>query len=282
MSPLPTASRIFVEQYCRAVRANEAHNAARLSPGTKTWVDALQALYTRMLKVGSPVKRATMLRKAIDHVDSLKPDDGVPIRFFSHAASRSASLCLATFSAGMHPLQGVDEEGVRIVLHMLDCERNGSVDLRYGIDLAYVCKHAIGRLHERGFDLTKGQATGVLAFAGILGHLTRHSAKHFRGELCLHFGDTLLVGSLKHAGKLLHTHTGTRKIDGTFYDIRTALPADEVRNQDMLEQGRIAAHAVARWFCSERTEELERELAEMIPFLPRREDDHTLRTAVRH
>ena len=62
--------------------------------------------------------------------------------------------------------------------------------------------------------------------------------------MCLHFGDTLVVGSIKHARQLT---VDDISVDGTFYDVRTALPTDEVRNKDMLEQGHIAAHVVASW-----------------------------------
>ena len=90
------------------------------------------------------------------------------------------------------------------------------------------------------------------------------------GELCLHFGDTLVVGSLKHTMKRLG--------EGTFYDVRTALPTDEVNNQDMLEQGRSAGDGIARWFIEPPDDDST--LADRYPFLPRRSDDYTLRSAV--
>jgi hypothetical protein len=108
----------------------------------------------------------------------------------------------------------------------------------------------MGRLHERECDLTRGGATGVFAFIGALGYLTKGSEKHVAGELCLHFGNTLVVGSLKHSTQ---DADDGRKLNGTLYDVRTALPADEVSNQDMLEQGRIASHVSPRGLPTLRT-----------------------------
>jgi hypothetical protein len=41
----------------------------------------------------------------------------------------------------------------------------------------------------------------------------------------------------------MHTTDG-RDINGTLYDVRTALSADEVSNQDMLRQRRLASEVV--------------------------------------
>jgi hypothetical protein len=111
----------------------------------------------------------------------------------------------------------------------------------------------------------------------VLGLLTKHSQRHIAGELCLRVSDTLVVGSLKHS---VQYFTDGRGINGTFFDTRTTLPADEVRNSDMLEQGSIAAQVVAAWFDQPTDPENDLALADQIPFLPRREDDYTLRSAV--
>ncbi len=81
----------------------------------------------------------------------------------------------------------------------------------------------------------------MFAFIGVFGHLTRRGAKHVKGELYLHLGNTRIVGSLVHA--VMHTTDG-RDINGTLYDVRTALSADEVSNQDMLRQRRLASEVV--------------------------------------
>jgi hypothetical protein len=263
MATIPTESRIFADRYLREVRRREALHAARISPGTNAWRDALPALYARMAQSGSPTRQAAILRKATTHLISDKPEDCPHIMIGHSGASRSAFLCFATFSAGLHPLIGVAEEGINITQHLIRCDRNGSASLISDLNLAYISKHAIARLHGRELDLTGDGATGVFAFIGVLGYLTKNSEKHIAGELCLHFGDTLVVG---------------RTTNGTLYDVRTALPADEVSNQAMLEQGRIASHVVASWFADPPDDD--RTIADQIPFLPRRADDYTLRSAV--
>lgn len=275
MATIPTESRIFADRYFRDMRRLEALHAGRISPGTKTWRDALSALFEHMRNSTSPTGQATILRKATAYLYGIRPEDRAHFMIGDTGASRSALLTFATYSAGLHPLIGVDEEGIKIMQHIIRCERNGRAAAVYDIELAYISKHAIGRLHERECDLTRGGATGSLTFIGVLGLLTRDSEKHVAGELCLHLGDTLVVGSLKHPLKRLDDG---RQINGTFYDVRTVLPADEVGNQDMLEQGRIASSVVAAWFADPPDDD--RTLADQIPFLPRRADDYTLRAAV--
>jgi hypothetical protein len=113
----------------------------------------------------------------------------------------------------------------------------------------------------------------ILAYISALGYLTRNSQKHVAGELCLPGGD--VVGSLKHSRKPVDNGGS---LNSTFYDVRTALPADEVRNLEMLEQDRIASLVVIQWFANPPDDD--RPLADRIPFLPRRPDDYTLRSAV--
>jgi hypothetical protein len=109
----------------------------------------------------------------------------------------------------------------------------------------------------------------------ILGFLTHRGNKHVRGAMCLRHGEILAVGSLKQAAA---GSGDDQLVDGSFLDIRTVLPADEVRDHAMLEQGRIAEEAVVAWL-DDRTIAGAEALAERIPFLPRREDDFTLRAA---
>ena len=236
---------------------------------------ALPALYARMLRTSSPVRQATVLHQAIAYLKSIRREDIIHIMFGHTSASRSAALCLGTFTVDLHPLVGVDEHGIKIMQHFVSCHRNGGARAVSDLDLAYVSKHAIGRLHERERHLTRNGTTAMLAVAGVLGDLTRNSAKHIAGELCLHIGDTLIVGSLKHSIKPLDNGG---EANGTFYDVRTALPADEVKNQEMLEQGRTASDVVARWFTNPLADDST--LADQIPFLPRRSNNYTLRSAV--
>jgi hypothetical protein len=275
-SRIPTESQCFANRNYRAVRRLEALHADRISPGTTTWTAALAALYARLKREGSPVGQAAILRKAITYLCSVKPEDTMHIVFAHSGAARSAVLCFAAFSADEHPLEGVKEEGVSVLQHLIRCDRRGGAAVRNGIPLAYISKHAMGRLDERNCDgLTSAHLTGVFALIGMLGHLARNSEKHIEGGLCLHFGDTLIVGSMRHA--VQRTADG-QELNGTFYDVRTALPADEVRNRDMIEQGRIANHVVATWLADGLPPAAD---ADRIPFLPRRHDDYVQKSAVK-
>jgi hypothetical protein len=61
----PRLARLYSEE----VRKLEALHADRLSPGTRTWADSVEALFQRMAKVG-PVKGSRLLQKAIDYLDA--------------------------------------------------------------------------------------------------------------------------------------------------------------------------------------------------------------------
>ena len=278
MSPIPTASRIFGDRYFRDVRRLEKLHAGCIASGTATWTNAFKALLARMRLANSPVKQAAILGKAIAYLNGVAPEDLAHIMFDCSQDSRSAGMHCATFSAGLHPFKNVDEEGLSILQHVIYCDRRCRATLIGGCDLAYVSLHAMRRLHERGYDLTAVQATSIFAFIGILSFLTRGSDKHVGGQLNLHFGDVLVTGSLKHARKPMSDGS---EANGTLYDVRTVLAADEVANRDMLEQGRVAAHVVATWVEGDRNPHQVGALAEQIPFLPRREDDYTLRAVTR-
>jgi hypothetical protein len=191
------------------------------------------------------------------------------IAFYS--AKRSAQLCFAAFDPGLHPLQGVDEEGLNIIQHLVDCDRNNGGNMISNVNIAYVSKHAMSRLHERGENITANiDANDAFTSIAVLGHLARESKKHNRGELCLRLGDILFVGSMKHAPKF--TPDG-HELDGSFYDVRTSLPV-EWADQDILDQGAIAYQVVADWAAGVRSS------ADQIPFLPRR-PDYALQAATR-
>jgi hypothetical protein len=279
MAPLPTESRIFADRYRRDLKRREAVLAERIAPGTKTWSDALAALFERIDRAGSPIKRASLIQRLTEYLNDSIPD-GAHFLLDHGGGQRSAGLMFATLSAGEHPLVGVNEEGVNIVQHMVLSRRNGTITASSGADLAFISKHAIGRLHERGHNLSDMKATCVLACVGILGVLTRSSVKHIDSGLALHYDDTLIVGSLKHALQQMEGG-GERRYNGTFFDVRTALPADEVRSREMLEQGAYATRAVASWLDDRGVSKaLTQKLADTIPFLPRRED-YTSLTATR-
>jgi hypothetical protein len=275
MSTIPTESRIFADRFFRELRRLEALHAGRIAPGTKTWQDALLALHDRMGRAGSPSRQAAVLGGAITYLDGIEYDERTYIRFAAYSRSRAAGLALATFNADKHPLVGVHEQGINILAHVIYCERSGVTSLISDVNLAYVSRHAFGRMHEREPNIAHAiNVRSVLVYVGVLGYLTRASEKHVAGELCLAAGDVLVVGSLKHSLKPMDGGP----LNGTFYDVRTALPAEEVHNLEMLEQGRIASQVVTSWFTDPPDDDSK--LADQIPFLPRRPDDYTMRAAV--
>jgi hypothetical protein len=270
-SPLPTESRIFADRYRRELKRREAALAHYLSPGQTQWTEAVLDLFERIGKIGSPAKRAAELRKIAEYLNgNVASDDAAHFLLDATCKPRSAGLDLATMSAGFNPFLGVSEEGINIAHHVMYTRRNGEAFMHAEINLAFISKHAVGRLHERGVDLNNSRTTGVLACLGVLGLLTRNCRKHVAGGLCLRYRDTLIVGSLKHAMKPVAPN---RETNGTLLDVRTALDANLVNNQAMLDQGDAAAHAVITWL---KNREGEEELAELIPFMPRREDYTTL------
>jgi hypothetical protein len=269
MAPLPTTSRIFADRYRRDLKKREAAISDRIAPGTKTWGDALYAFFDRIDKAGSPIKRAAMIKRLSVYLND-NVGEGTHFILDQGGQHRSAGVLFATLSAGVHPLVGVEEEGVNIAHHYVMSRRNGAISASSGTDIAFISRHAIGRLHERGHSLTDNKASCVLACVGILGLLTRGSSKHVNGGLCLQYDDTLIVGSLKHA--LQRVGDDGRKVNGTVYDVRTALLTEEVNSQAMREQGIHATIAVAKWLDNRGIGRENEALAESIPYMPRRED----------
>jgi hypothetical protein len=277
MAPLPTASRIFADQYMRDIKRREKKFSDQISPGTNNWTAAMFAFFDKVGNTGSPIKRSQMIRQLTQDLNNTA-EHGAHFLLDYGGSNRSAGVMFATLSAGEHPLLGVDEEGVLITKHMIVTRRNGSLSVLPDVCIAYVCKHAIGRLHERGCDFDNSKASCVMACVGILGLLTRDCNKHVDGGLSIRYEDTLIVGSLKHAVKTVGYTP--KEINGTLFDVRSALPIDETTNYELLSQGHYATHAVAKWL-DYRTisREANSKLAEDIPYLPAR-DDYTTSRAV--
>ena len=277
MNPVPKWGPRLARLYSEDVRRLEALHADKLSPGAKTWEAAVEALYRRTVDAG-PVKGAKLIGKAIDYLDSVGRDERCHLMIASECRSRSACLMFTTFAAGDHPDRNVRERGLNIALHIILCSRS-LPRCGTGIPVAYISRHAMNRLYERGHDITENShATSLFAFVGVLGYLTHHSEKHRDGGLHMLFSDLLTAGSLH---RFMKTSPDGREFEEAVYDVRTVLPADEIgeRRQSLLEQGSIAADVVFEWFESEDGAD-EQELAERIPYLPRREDSYPARSAV--
>ena len=272
MTTVPRWAPRLARLYSVDVRRLEALHAARLSPGTTTWETAVEDLYLRMLKAG-PVKGSRLIRRAADYLNSIEPDETCHFVISHSIGSRTAFLMFATFSYGHHPDPAVREEGLNILLHIISAKRSGP-SRAVGVPVAYISRHAINRLYERGHDITeKIHATGAFVYIGVLGFLTHRSPRHKDSGLSLLFGETLIVGAQHRFAK---ARTDGRVIEEAIFDVRTALAADEIgaSRAALLEQGRAAADAVVKWLDNATDE---RSLADAIPVLPRREDSYPAR-----
>src|SRR3954452_12766308 len=103
MSPIPTESRIFANRYSRELKQKERLHAHALSPGAKTWDEAVNALYDRMAAAGSPAKRAAILGKAITYLNAVPFTDMTHVRVIIYAAKRAATLGFIAMTSGTHP-----------------------------------------------------------------------------------------------------------------------------------------------------------------------------------
>jgi hypothetical protein len=265
----PRLARLYSED----IRKLEAVHANHLSPGAKTWQQAVDQLARRMTQAG-PAKGAKLIKRAIDYLTGIDPDQYCHFIISASCGSRNALLMFATFSTGNHPNPAVVEQGLTIELHILSCSRSHPARA-IGIPVSYISKHAMARLYERGHDIVENiHATSIFAFIGVLGYLIHRSAKHADGGMHMAFNDLLAVGSLHRFTKI---RANGRPIERCFFDVRTVLPTDEIgpSRQSLLDQGNAAAAAVIAWFKD--TDCDESALAERIPRLERREDIYPLR-----
>ena len=111
---------------------------------------------------------------------------------------------------------------------------------------------------------------------GVLGFITRNSEAHIESALHLLCQDVLLVGTSRPA---LKRAPNGENYDNTLFEVRTALPADEVKSRDALAQGRLAASAAIAWL-KERPHD-PRPLLATIPPLAWRGGDFTSKVAVK-
>jgi hypothetical protein len=266
MNTIPKWGPRLARLYSEDVRKLEAIHADRLSPGTKTWNEAVVALYHRMSDIG-PVKGTKLLMKAAAYLNALGRDERAHLMLSCGGGKRNSHLSFATFSYGNHPDARVREEGLTLSIHVVHCSR-AEPRCASGIPVTFISKHAISRLYERGHDISENShATSVFAFLGVLGFLTHHDSKHLGGGLHLRFSSVLAAGGLHRFAK---ANANGRVLDECVYDVRTVLAVDELSPSKaaMLEQGQIAAGVVLEWFKG--GDDLdEGELAQRIPSLPR-------------
>jgi hypothetical protein len=105
MANIPTESRIFANRFLRDIRRLEALHAGKISPGATDWRDAMEAVYIRMGRAGKPDKQVAIIGKVADYLHDVAAEDRIHLTVAKTARKRSAILCMATFSAGLHPLK---------------------------------------------------------------------------------------------------------------------------------------------------------------------------------
>jgi hypothetical protein len=276
MSPTPTESRIFATRYEREARRLERLHAEKISPGTIKWVDAMQAVYDRMIRAGSPIKQAVILSRVIDYVSNIKKEEKISFRLGDYSTKRTAALSLATIEFDRHPLTGPNEDGVCLLKFSIVVPRNGST--HFSTDaLAYISRHAIERMHERrNRPLTKERATEMFTAIAALGLMASYRPEH--DAMCLPLDDVLAVGQMRCvAGP---ENRNGRRVYGMLYEVRTMLPIDELDPSDgRLKQGRIALTAVTDWAMNNRKDP--EGYASKIPILAARDETYTTKTAVK-
>jgi hypothetical protein len=263
--------------YSADVKRLEALHAGRLSPGVTTWSEAVEALYGRVHAAG-PAKGARLIRQAADYLCGTGRDERIHLVLTAGTASnRNAHLMFFTFSIGPHPDPVVEEDGLTISMHIIQCARSRPV-WSSGVPVAYISRHAIKRLYERNHEIVENvDASSLFAFVGTLGYLVHSCDRHRDGGLHMLFDDTLMAGGQHRFTKV---YPGGHAFEERFFDVRTVLLADEIgpHRQCQLEQGDIATAAVLGWF-RDADGLATAELAELIPCLPRREDHYPLRAA---
>jgi hypothetical protein len=220
----------------------------------------------------SPVKRAKLLARV---ERALKPKhEGVHERlqsyylFGSRVRARAGFLSFLSFTpTRAHPL-GVDErrEGVLVTLHMINVDRRGGGHMLMPV-VAYLPHHALGRMHERGMDLSIEAAT-CIAYTGILGSILGPFDTHRDADLTLTIGEVVLTGVMRAQGDGSAKH---------FWDVRTALPADAPGCGERRERGLITHEVIRKWLRDDYSST--RELAAEIPYRST-DGDHVSRMLV--
>ena len=276
MSSTPTESRIFATRYEREARRLERLHAGNISPGTTKWVDAMQAVYDRMVRAGSPIKQSAILSKVISYVSNIKKEEKISFRLGDYSTKRTAALSLATVEFDRHPLAGPNEDGVCLLKFNIVVPRNGST--HFSTDaLAYISRHAIERMHERrNRPITIERATEMFSAIAGLGLMASYHPEH--DAMCLPLDDVLAVGQMRCVSGPPNEHG--KRVFGMLYEVRTMLPIDELDPSDCrLKQGRIALNAVTDWAMNNRKDP--EGYANKIPILAPRDETYTTKTAVR-
>jgi hypothetical protein len=278
MAPVPTVSRIFADQYRREATRLEKLHANHLAPGTTTWGAAMQAMEDRVGRLPGPIKRTTAIRNAAIYLRE-NQKDSMHFMLGLYTRKRSSAMSFGTINFGTHPLAGVSEDGVSVMRHTMLCRRDGGGGSKVNQSMAYISRHAVQRLHERGRELTIETATKMFTAIGMLGFMLSFDTRHIDKAMCLRLNeDMLAVGVVRFA-----VGTGC-DIDQscTFFEVRTFLPLNELDSRPtQRRQGEAAFNAVCEWVKGDRDVESSKALSEKIPTLEWREHDFIQQTAVK-
>jgi hypothetical protein len=265
MAAIPTEGRVFVAQFTREIRKREAVGADALSPGTKTWPEALTAFRRSLENADGPVKAVKSLRAAVERLRIGQRQRACFVNFF-RARSRSGSFELFTWEVAKHPLLNEGYDGVFVRAWFCHLQRNGGGVAGPRARLAFISWHALARMQERSTaDIFT--ARGVVVACGIVGYLMQESIKHAHSEINLAVRDMLCTGRLRFAAD--------EKSHYRFFDVLTVLPLDEVSNAKR-DQGIAIARMVHAYMASDDADPRGR--ADAIAVLLCRDDDFVSRT----
>jgi hypothetical protein len=266
MHRIPTEGRVFVAQLIRDIRKREAVGADALSPGTKTWAEALVAFRHSLENADGPVKAVRLLRTAHEHLRIVQRQGACFVNFF-RARSRSGSFQLWTWEVAKHPLINKGYDGIFVRAYFFLLRRNGGGMAGPRARLAFISWHALARMQERS-SADIFTARGVAAMCGIVGYLMQGSDKHIHSEINYAIGDMVCTGRLRFAN-LDEGH------QFRFFDVLTVLPLDEVSSAKR-DQGIAITRMVHAYITSDDLNPCGR--ADAIAVLPCRDDDFVSRT----
>lgn len=265
-TPISTEGRVFVAQFTRDLAARQAAGAHLLSPGSKTWSEALRNFAHRVSRSGGPVKAAKQFNVALEALRTAQKGSACFVNCFARR-SRSAMLWLLTYEVEQHQLTNIGNKGIAVRSHFIVLQRNGRISCGTNSLIAFVSWHALGRMYERTKVDLFG-ANGVVAYCGIAGLLLRESEKHLNTGINVTLEGMVCTGVLR---------VGNPDPDGQryqFFDVVTVLPSD-LYDKQKLAQGRVITEAVTKYITGDDADP--DVFAEKIPILPFRDDDFVSR-----
>jgi hypothetical protein len=262
---IPTEGRVFVAQLIREIRKRENIGADALSPGTKTWHDALEAFRQSLTNADGPVKAAKLLQAARERLRIGQRQGACFVNFF-HTRSRSGSFEILTWEVAKHPLLNKGYDGIFVRAWFCLLHRDGGGVAGHRARLAFISWHALARMQERS-SVDIFTAGGVVAACGVVGYIMQESPKHAHSELNYAIENMVCTGRLRFATD--------EDSQFRFFDVSTVLPLDEVPTSKR-KQGIAITQMVHAYVTGSDADP--RGCADKIAVLPCRDDDYVSRT----